>query len=146
MMRVALGLVAFLLGIALIASPAMSQPPEGKGDKGDKGDKGEKGGKGGPPRFELGQVLPPPLIEELNLTAAQQKELEVISKDLRTKLDKLLTADQKKTVENFRPRGGPGGRGGDRGGKDASKGGKGDKDTPKGDKGAPKGDKADKDE
>ena len=134
-MRVALGLVAFLLGIALIASPAMSQPPEGKGDKGDKGDKGEKGGKGGPPRFELGQVLPPPLIEELNLTAAQQKELEVISKDLRTKLDKLLTADQKKTVENFRPRGGPGGRGGDRGGKDAPKGGKGDKDAPKGDKG-----------
>ena len=133
MMRVALGLVAFLLSVALIASPVMSQPPEGKGDKGDKG---------GPPRFELGQVLPPPLVEELNLTAAQQKELEAIGKDLRTRLDKMLTADQKKTIENFRPRGGPGGMGGDKGGPGGAKGGK---DMPKGDKGD-KGENGDEDE
>jgi hypothetical protein len=67
-----------------------------------------------PGRFELGQVLPPPLIDELNLTADQERELDAIKKDLKARLEKLLTAEQKRTVESFRPRGprGPGGPGG----------------------------------
>jgi Spy/CpxP family protein refolding chaperone len=110
MTRVLLGMGAFVVGVALIASPAASQPPDEKGGKGGKDGKG-------PPRFELGQIFPPPLEAELNLTAAQQKELDTIKKDLKSKLEKLLTADQKKTVQNFRPRGpggpgGPGGKGG----------------------------------
>jgi hypothetical protein len=76
-------------------------------------------------------VFPPPLLEELNLTPAQQKEYEAIKADLKTKLTKLLTDDQKKAIENFRPRG-PGGPGGPGGGPD-DKGGKG------GDKGDDKG-------
>jgi hypothetical protein len=127
MKRALIGMGAFLIGVALLAGPAASQPPEGKKD-GKFGKEG-KDGKFGGPRFELGQVLPPPLVTELNLTAAQQKELDAIQQDLKTKLDKLLTAEQKKTIENFRPRGpggfgggGPGGKGGDKGGGDKGKG------------------------
>jgi hypothetical protein len=135
MKRVALGIVAFAFGTLLVMSTAVSQPPGGKGDK------DGKEGKFGPPRFELGQVFPPPLLVELNLTPAQEKELETIKQDLKAKLDKLLTAEQKTTVENFRPRG-PGGFGGpgEKGGKGGFKGGKGDKGDFKGDKGE-KGDK-----
>ncbi len=101
MSRLLFGMVAFVAGLALIASPAVSQPPGGKDGKG-------KDGKGGPPRYELGQVFPPPLLAGLKLTPEQEKELDTIRKDLKTKLDKLLTDEQKKTAENFRPRG-PGG-------------------------------------
>ncbi len=118
MSRVVFGMAAFLVGVAIFASPAVSQPPGGKDDKGGKG-------KGGPPRFELGQIFPPPLEAELKLTAAQEKELDAIKKDLKTKLNKLLTDDQKKTIENFHPRG-PGGMGGEKGGK-GGKGGEGGK-------------------
>ena len=130
MRRIALGVLAFGCGTILMMSTAISQPPRGKGDK------DGKQGKFGPPRFELGQVFPPPLLEELNLTPEQEKELESIKQDLKTKLDKLLTADQKKIVENFRPRGprgfgGPGGRDG-KGfkGKGFYKGDKGEPDRP----------------
>jgi hypothetical protein len=88
-----------------VVAQGISQPPAGKEGKDEKK---------GPPRFQLGQVFPPPLLEELNLTPEQEKELEAIRKELKAKLEKLLTAEQKKKVENFRPRGpgGPGGPGG----------------------------------
>jgi hypothetical protein len=113
-------MMAFAAGVAVVASPVLSQPPGGKEAKNGKDGKGEKG----PPRFELGQVFPPPLLDELKLTPTQEKELEAIKKDLKAKLEKLLTADQKKTLENFRPRGpgGPGEKGGP-----SEKGGSGDK-------------------
>ena len=108
MRRVLFGLMAFTAVVLFVASPAVSQPPPGG-----------KGGQKGPPRFELGQVFPPPLLAELQLTPAQEKELDAIKKELKTKLNKLLTVEQKKKVENFRPRGpggpgGPGGKGGER--------------------------------
>jgi hypothetical protein len=112
MKRAFIGITAFVGMAILVASQAVSQPPGGAG-------KDEKGGaQKGPQRFELGQVLPPPLIAELKLTPEQEKELETIKTDLKAKLDKLLTAEQKKTIENFRPRGagGPGGPGGPGGG------------------------------
>jgi hypothetical protein len=101
MVRSLCGAVAFVVGLALAVSPAVSQPPGGKDGKG-------KEGRGGPPRFELGQVFPPPLQAELKLTPEQEKELDAIRKDLKAKLEKLLTDEQKKAVESFRPRG-PGG-------------------------------------
>jgi len=109
MKRSLIGIAAFVSMAILVASQAISQPPGGAG----KDEKG--GGQKGPQRFELGQVLPPPLIAELKLTPEQEKELEAIKTDLKTKLDKLLTAEQKKTIENFRPRG-PGAAGGPGGG------------------------------
>lgn len=89
-----------LLGtlVLLIASLATAhQPPDGKG-------KGPPG-KG---RYELGKVFLPPLREELKLTPEQEKELVAIEKDLKEQLNKLLTDEQKKIAENFRPKG-PGG-------------------------------------
>jgi hypothetical protein len=57
-----------LAGLLLMVAVASSQPPsEAK-------DKGPRNRKDGPPRFELGRVLPPPLVEELNLTREQQAE------------------------------------------------------------------------
>jgi hypothetical protein len=59
----------------------------------------------------------------LELTAAQQKEFDSIKSELKTNLDKLLTAEQMAKVEHFRPRG-PGGPDG-KGSREDEKGGKG---------------------
>lgn len=130
MKRAQFGMLIFSFIAMFTASQAVSQPPgrnEGK-------DPNKGGPKGPPPRFELGQVFPPPLLEELNLTPAQQKELDEIRKQLRVKLEQLLTAEQKKTIENFRPRGpgGPGGQGGPPGGQGGGPGGAGGKGPPPG--------------
>jgi hypothetical protein len=105
MLRAPCAVACFLAACALTGS---SQPP-GEPPKDKKGDKK------GPPRFELGKVFPPPLREELNLTKEQEKQLADIEAELRDKLNKLLTDEQKKTAESFRP-GGPGGPGGGPGG------------------------------
>jgi hypothetical protein len=89
---------ALLTGIlltGLVVAVATSQPP-------------------GPPRYELGRVFPPPLREQLNLTPEQEKALAEIEKDLKEKLGKLLTDEQKKIAADFRPHGpgGPDGKGG----------------------------------
>lgn len=103
MWRALIALTMFAAGVVLVGPPAASQPPGGKDGKG-------KDGKGAPPRFELGQLFPPPLRAELKLTPEQEKELEALRKDVKAKLEQLLTDEQQKTVENFRPRG-PGGTG-----------------------------------
>jgi hypothetical protein len=86
------------LAVGLVSS----QPPPGEGKA--------KG------KIELGRVFPPPLREQLKLTPEQAKELETIEKELKTNLDKLLTTEQKKTIEGFvggpPGQGGPGGKGG----------------------------------
>lgn len=133
MKRVLFGAVAFVAGVALIASPAVSQPPGDKGGKDGKfGPKDGKGMKGG---FKAGKVLPPFVVEELKLTDAQKEQLAALEKDVKAKLDKLLTDEQKEALENFRP--GPGfpGEKGGKGGPGGDKGGKGGKGTPPGDKG-----------
>ncbi len=101
MKRVLFGLMAFLAGVALIASPAVSQPPGGKDGK----------GKGASAAVKLGSALPPALVEELKLTDDQKAKLAEIEKNLKGELDKLLTDEQKKTVESYRPAG-PGAKGG----------------------------------
>ena len=93
MRRGLFGILAFLAGVGLIALPAQSQPPAKDG-------KGAKGAKGGP---AVGVVVPPVLLDELKLTDAQKAELKDIEKDLKGRLDKLFTADQKKVIENYQP-------------------------------------------
>ncbi|QEG30551.1 hypothetical protein GobsT_53560 [Gemmata obscuriglobus] len=117
MKRALFGLAAFVAGVALMTSSAVSQPPDGKGGKG--------AGKGGMRAgFKLGTILPPFMVEELKLTDEQKTQLADLEKDVKTKLDKLLTDEQKKSLENARPGGGfPGGQGGDKGGKGGGKGG-----------------------
>jgi hypothetical protein len=103
MKRVLCGMTMFAAIAMLIASSAVSQPPGKKDDD-------AKGREKGPPRFELGQIFPPPLLEELELTPEQEKELDAISKNLKQKLERMLTVEQMKKIENFRPRG-PGRKG-----------------------------------
>jgi Spy/CpxP family protein refolding chaperone len=91
---------------------------KGKGGFGGKGGPGGKGGFegkrgfGGPP--QPGQILPPPLLERMNLTAEQKKQFDALQKEVDDKLAKILTAEQKKRLEEMRqglPGRGPGGRG-----------------------------------
>lgn len=75
------------------------------------------GGFGGPGGFgppQPGQILPPFLQTQLDLTDAQKKQVESLQKDVDAKLDRILTADQKKALQEMRQRGpgGPGGPGG----------------------------------
>ena len=42
-------------------------------------------------------------MKELKLNKAQEKELEAINKELKTRLEKVLTVEQMRKVENFRP-------------------------------------------
>ncbi len=91
----------------------------GGGGPGGGGRGGPGGGFGGPP--QPGQLLPTFLQEQLNLTADQKKQLDALQKEFDTKLDKLLTDEQKKQLKDAREngpggRGGPGGPGGGRGG------------------------------
>jgi hypothetical protein len=87
--------------------------PGGRGPGGPGGFGGPGGrGFGGPP--QPGQVLPTFLQDELKLTADQKKQLEALQKEVDSKLDKILTDEQKKQLKEIRDnpgRGGPGGRG-----------------------------------
>lgn len=86
--------------------------PQGKGQFG-RGGPGGPGGPGrGPEGFKLGTVIPPHMLEELELTKDQQEELTDLEKDVKGKLEKILTKDQIASLN--RPpmgpgRGGPGG-------------------------------------
>lgn len=61
--------------------------PGGKGDK-----KGGKGYKGGP---KPGEILPPFMQDQLNLTDAQRKQVADLQKEVDAKLDTILTAEQR---------------------------------------------------
>ncbi len=121
--RVTMGLLA-LAAAAVFTMSAASQPPEGRDkDKGPRG--GQRGGPGGPGRFELGRLLPPFMKDELKLTADQEKQLADLEKDVKERLTKILTPEQRKQLETMRPPrgpGGPGGPGGDRGGPGGERG------------------------
>jgi hypothetical protein len=95
-------------------------PGGGPGGRGGFGP-GGPGGPGGPP--QPGQILPSFMQEMLKLTVEQKKQVADLQKDVDAKLEKILTADQKKQLKEMRDRGpggfgpgGPGGRGGRPGG------------------------------
>lgn len=86
---------------------------------------GFPGGPGGPGGFappRPGTILPPFLQDRLELTADQKKRLDALQKEVDGKLEKILTADQRKQLKEMGPPGGfpggppggfPGGPGGD---------------------------------
>jgi hypothetical protein len=103
---------AFAAGAALVQS---QPPPPG----------GRQGGGGPPGRPELGSVLPPFVREKLTLTADQQKAIAEMEKEVKARLQKILTADQLKQAEEAMKQG-PGGRqGGPGGGRPGGPGGPG---------------------
>jgi len=90
-----MALVFAMTVVGLCALTASPQPPEGKGGPGGK--------KGGPPGFAPGKVLPPFARDQLDLTAEQEKQLEELEAEVKRKLDKILTDEQKKKLANLRP-------------------------------------------
>ncbi len=85
--------------ILLAVSLAAAQPPGGT-----------PGGFGGPP--QPGQIVPGFLQERLKLTEEQKKQVEELQKEVDEKLAKILTAEQKKSLQELRNSfGGPGGPG-----------------------------------
>jgi len=73
--------------------------------------------------FRPGQILPPPLVERLALSPEQIEQLEALQQEVRTRLDQILTEEQRTQLREMAARGpqrpgdgrGFGGRGGDRG-------------------------------
>jgi Spy/CpxP family protein refolding chaperone len=95
-----LGAIALM---ACIVAVAASQRPDDDDRKG-------PGKKGPPPKgFELGKLLPPHIMEELELTPQQEKQLRELEQETRKKLQKILTPEQQKQIERLgRRRPGPG--------------------------------------
>ena len=54
--------------------------------------------------------MPPFVQDALQLTADQKKQVEALQQEVDARLDKILTADQKKKLEMFGPPRGPGDR------------------------------------
>lgn len=77
--------------------------------------KNQRGGPGGPGgafgggRGAPGQVLSPGLQERLGLSAEQKKKIEDLQKDIDTKINSILTDDQRKQFDELKKGGGPGG-------------------------------------
>jgi len=71
-----------------------------------------RGGRGGPgPGDGRYHLLPPFVIEQLDLTDGQQPKVDALEDQTRQKLETILTADQMQTLKSARPqRGGQGGR------------------------------------
>lgn len=82
--------------------------PPGSGPRG--GGPGGPPGFGGGPPWRPGQILPPFLIEGLNLSSEQRKQFEELQKDVDARLEKILTSDQRGMLRRIGP-GGPGGMG-----------------------------------
>ena len=83
------GLLA-LSAAALWAATAASQGPP-------------RGWKKGPPRFELGEVLPPFARDAIELTAEQEQEIARLEQEVKRRLEKILTAGQKTRLRGLHP-------------------------------------------
>ncbi len=93
-----LALGALLTGAVMTAA----QPPEGR-DKGKREGPPPGGRPDGPPRFQLGRVLPPFVVDQLELTREQRTEIAKLEKEVKQRLEKILTAEQRKKLETLRP-------------------------------------------
>jgi hypothetical protein len=116
-----LGKWSLALAIAAVFGVlAISQPPgdRGPGDGPPGQDPQGRGPNGGPPRgFQLGWVLPPHIREQIELTPEQEKQIAEIEKEVKSRLEKILTDKQKEKIQQTGPPGGGagGGPGGQRG-------------------------------
>jgi Spy/CpxP family protein refolding chaperone len=126
-------LIALALGVStclLQAQPDNQQPGEG-GQRPGRRQGGGPGGAGGGMRGGDGQfhALPPFVAEQLNLTDDQKAQLEKLDKEVKAKLDNILTDEQKTKLKDMRERfrsgggRGPGGPGGGQGGQGRPPGG-----------------------
>ena len=93
-------LLAVLGSLALTAIAQENTPPAGGPPSDAQPSAQRMGGPGGQRGFHL---LPPPAVEQLNLTDDQKKQLAALETETKAKLEKILTADQLQQLKNFRP-------------------------------------------
>jgi Spy/CpxP family protein refolding chaperone len=105
---------ALILALALAVS-ALSATAQDQGGSPPAGDRpaAREGGSGGPVGQGGFHLLPPRAMEQLNLTADQQKQVTALETETKAKLEKILTADQLEQLKQMRPPQRPGGKGGD---------------------------------
>jgi len=117
-------ILALALGASTLSLTAQDQggaPSAGERPSIREGGRGGPGGPGGRGGFHL---LPPRAQEQLNLTSDQQKQLAALEVEVKAKIEKILTPEQLKQLQQMRPpppqggmgRGRPGGAGGGQGG------------------------------
>ena len=95
MRSVKFGLATLTISAGLIMA-CNAQPPNGR--------------KGPPPQWNPVHVFPPDLRDSLDLTEKQEKQIDDLEKEVRGRIDKILTAEQRRILSEFRPmRRGPGG-------------------------------------
>jgi hypothetical protein len=105
-MRCLLKCVAAVVVSAVVGLIAAAQPPGG-------GPPGNGPGGAGPRGFQLGWVLPPHVRNDLELTEEQQKQIAELEKEVKQRLEKILTEKQKRQIQQAGPPGGgPNGPGG----------------------------------
>ena len=124
-------ILALALGVPALSTMAQDEgaaPPPGDRPPGFENGTNDISSQAGPPHRGGFHLLPPRAEEVLNLTADQRKQLAALEAETRAKLEKILTADQMKKLNQMRPPpprrfegddGGPGGvqpGGQDRGG------------------------------
>lgn len=114
------GTAAVLVGLgALLAQPSDTPGPGGPATR-----PAHRDGKSGPVGFP--HLIPPFAAEKMNLTGDQRKQLDDLAKEVKARLEKILTPEQMKILQDTRPpRGdrGPGGQAGQ--GERGGRGGKG---------------------
>jgi hypothetical protein len=80
-----------LAGLLIFVAAAVSQTPRGGGRDRRPG--------GLPPRFRLGSLFPPEIRTELKLTKEQETRIASLEAEVKSKLERILTADQKRRIE-----------------------------------------------
>ena len=65
--------------------------------------------KGPPPQWNPVHLFPPDVRDSLNLTEEQEKKIDELEREVRGRVDKILTAQQRRILSEARPRRGPGG-------------------------------------
>jgi hypothetical protein len=103
MKRLVVGTVA-LGALAIFVLTAVSQPPQDRDDRPDK--KGPPPfDKKGPPPWRPGKIMPPHVRDYLNLSDEQENQIDDLEREVRTKLMKIFTEEQKERLQNFRDKG-----------------------------------------
>lgn len=121
-------LVAGLVACGIAAAPALVCEEEGdrparRDGRGDappaEGPGPRRGGPGAqppppppPPPFELGKVLPPHVRDDIDLSEEQEQQVDKLEQEVKERLQKILTPEQRKKVRDMRrggrpPMGGP---------------------------------------
>jgi hypothetical protein len=100
-----------LLGLLMtVAGTALSQPPDDDREgpppprrEGRDGPGGREGRLPPPPPWEPGRVIPPFVRHELRLSSDQQKQLDELEKDVKDRIFKILSSDQRAQLKEMRP-------------------------------------------